>query len=140
MKLKIKRLTNSAILPSYSHDGDAGLDLYSDMDCSLEQGQRMAISTGISIEIPAGFVGLVWPRSGLSIKNGIDVLAGVGDSGYRGEYKVVLLNTGYDDFVIKKGDRIAQLLIQPIERAEVEEVEELSGSQRGEGGFGSTGR
>ena len=140
MKLKIKKLTDSAILPSYSHEGDAGLDLYSDMSCSLERGQRMIIKTGISLEVADGFVGLIWPRSGLSIKKGIDVLAGVLDSGYRGELGVVLLNTGYDDFVISKGDRIAQLLIQPIERAPIEEVSELNDSERDVGGFGSTGK
>ena len=140
MKLKVKKLTDSAILPSYSHEGDAGLDLYSDMDCSLEHGQRMIIKTGISVEIPKGFVGLVWPRSGLSVKKGIDVLAGVCDSGYRGEYRVVLLNTGYDDFVIHKGDRLAQLLIQPIERVSIEEVSELENSERDICGFGSTGQ
>lgn len=139
MELEIKKLEDSAILPSYSHKGDAGLDLYSNMAFSLEQGQRMLVKTGISIKIPEGYVGLVWPRSGLSIKKGVDVLAGVIDSGYRGEVGIVLLNTGYDDVVISKGDRIAQLLIQPIEIVNIKEVEELDSSERGVSGFGSTG-
>lgn len=139
MKLKIKRLTDSAIIPSYAHEGDAGLDLYSNMACSLEQGQRMLIKTGISVKIPKGYVGLVWPRSGLSVTKGVDILAGVIDSSYRGEIGIVLLNTGYDDVMISKGDRIAQLLIQPIEIVTPQEVEELEESERGVRGFGSTG-
>jgi dUTP pyrophosphatase len=99
----------------------------------------MLIKTGIAIEIPKGFVGLVWPRSGLAIKKGVSVLAGVIDSSYRGEIGVVLLNTNYDDLIIKKGDKIAQLLIQPIETVNIEEVKELSDTERAENGFGSSG-
>ena len=139
MKLKIKKVNKDAMIPSYSHDGDAGLDLFSCMDCVLEQGQRMLIPAGISMEIPEGYVGLIWPRSGLSFKKGTDVLAGVIDSGYRGEVGVILLNTGYDDLVIKKGERIAHILIQPIETVIIEEIDLHTKSSRAEEGFGSTG-
>jgi len=135
----VKRVRDNAIVPSYAHPGDAGMDLHSCIDCCLESGQRMLIPTGLSIHVPKGFVGLIWPRSGLSYRKGVDVLAGVMDEGFRGEMGVVLLNTGYDDVVIKKGDRIAQLLIQPIEYVEIEEVNDLEDSSRSGGGFGSTG-
>ena len=139
VKFKVKKVRDEAVLPTYAHSGDAGMDLYSCADCCLEQGQRMLIPTGLSIHVPKGFVGLIWPRSGLAYKKGVDILAGVMDEGFRGEMGVVLLNTGYDDLVIKKGERIAQLLIQPIEICEVEEVDDLEESSRGERGFGSTG-
>ncbi len=138
--LKVKKLCPDAVLPSYAHEGDAGLDLYSVEHYSVGAGERVTVSTGISCEFSPGYVALVWPRSGLSAKKGIDVLAGVIDSHYRGEYKIVLLNTSGETFEIEKGDKIAQLLIQPIVRAEVLEVSELEETIRGEGGFGSTGR
>ncbi len=139
VKLKVKKLIENAKLPYYELENSAGLELSSTQHACLEQGQRMLIKTGIAVEIPEGHVGLIWPRSGLSVKKGTDILAGVIDSSYRGEINVVLLNTGYDDLVIKPGERIAQLLIQPIVNAEIEEVEELSKTTRGENGFGSTG-
>ena len=136
--LKIKKVRENAVLLKYAKEGDAGLDLSSCINCSLEQGQRMLIPTGISCEVPEGYVGLIWPRSGLAFKKGVDILAGVIDSGFRGEIKVVLLNTGYDDLVIKEGDRIAQFLIQPITTVNVVEVEKLDESERSNGCFGST--
>jgi dUTP pyrophosphatase len=139
LTLKIKKLRENSILPRYAHEGDAGLDLFSCINCSLEQGQRMLIPTGFSCEIPKGYVGLIWPRSGLSLKKGISVLGGVIDSGYRGEICVILINTGYDDVVITQGDKIAQMLIQPITNANVVEVEELDESLRGDNSFGSSG-
>ena len=139
VKLNIKKVRDNAIIPEYSHDGDAAFDLCSCVDCCLEKSQRMLIPTGISMAIPKGYVGLIWPRSGLSYKKGTDVLAGVIDSGFRGEIGVVLLNTGYDDLVIKPGERIAQMLIQPVEVAEISEVDDLEESVRGDGCFGSTG-
>ncbi len=140
VKIKIKKLRDDAIIPKYAHDGDAGMDLYSCVDRSLEQGQRMVISTGIGLDFPNGYVALIMGRSGLAIKNGIAVLGGVVDCTYRGDVGVVLLNNGYDDVVIKKGDRIAQLLIQPVVNAEIQEVESLSESIRGNNGFGSSGK
>ncbi len=139
VKIRVKKLNPEAKVPYYELENSAGLELSSTNHVCLEQGQRMLIKTGVAIEIPEGYVGLVWPRSGLSVKKGTDILAGVIDSSYRGEIGVVLLNTGYDDLVIQPGERVAQLLIQPIVNAEVEEVEELSDSVRGENGFGSTG-
>lgn len=99
----------------------------------------MLISTGVSFAIPKGYVGLIWPRSGLALKKGVDVLAGVIDSGYRGEIGVVLLNTGYDDVVIREGEKVAQILIQPVESVGILEVESLDESVRGEKNFGSSG-
>lgn len=139
MQLPIKKVRENARIPQYAHETDAAFDLHSCIDCTLEQGQRMLIPTGISMAIPHGFVGLIWPRSGLSFKKGSDVLAGVIDSGYRGEVGVVLLNTGYDDLVISKGDRIAQMLIQSVEHVHITPVDSHDESSRGEKGFGSTG-
>ncbi len=139
VELKVKRLREDAILPKYAHEGDAGLDVYSCEDAVLKAGERAMISTGISCEFPEGYVALVWDKSGLASKNGIKTMAGVIDCHYRGEWKIVLLNTSKEDIEIKKGQKIAQVLIQRIEKAEVKEVEELSDTTRGEGGFGSTG-
>lgn len=139
MKIKIKKINPEAKLPNYAHDGDAGMDIYSCEDALIKAGERAVISTGIAIEFPKDYVALVWDKSGLAAKNGIKTMAGVGDSIYRGEYKIVLLNTGKEDYQVKKGDKICQILIQPIEQAEIEEVSELSETSRGDGGFGSSG-
>jgi dUTP pyrophosphatase len=139
MKLKIKRIHADAKLPSYGHLGDAGLDLFSADDVVLEKGQVLDVPTGIKVAIPEGYVGLVWDKSGLSLR-GVHRLAGVIDSGYRGEVKVVLVNLSDEPFVISKGMKIAQLLIQPVTTVKVVEVEDLGGTPRGEGGFGSTGK
>ncbi len=129
-------------LPSYAHPGDAGADLRSSESLVIEPGHRATVATGVSIALPAGFVGLVHPRSGLAAKHGITVLNSPGtiDAAYRGEIKVTLLNTDLEQpFKIEVGDRIAQLLIQSIERARFMQVEYLPDSHRGEAGFGSTG-
>jgi dUTP pyrophosphatase len=139
IKLKVKKLRPDAILPGYAHLGDAGLDLFSIEDRVIKAGERATISTGISIEFPEGYVALVWDKSGLASNSGIKTMAGVIDSTYRGELKIVLLNTSKQDYEIKKGQKICQLLIQPIIRAEIEEISDLSTSARGENGFGSTG-
>lgn len=139
MQIKIKKLNEDAVLPNYAHEYDAGLDLYSTIDYSLEQNQRMAIPTGISIEIPNNYVGLIWGKSGLAKNNGLAILGGVIDSTYRGEIAVIALNTGYDDIIIKKGQKIAQILIQQVEKADIIEVKELEKTERNEKGFGSTG-
>lgn len=139
MQIKIKKLNEDAVLPNYAHEYDAGLDLYSTIDYSLEQNQRMAIPTGISIEIPNNYVGLIWGKSGLAKNNGLAILGGVIDSTYRGEIAVIALNTGYDDIIIKKGQKIAQILIQQVEKADIIEVKELEKTERNDKGFGSTG-
>jgi dUTP pyrophosphatase len=129
-----------ANLPTKSHKSDAGWDLYSvEGPMDLKPGDRHAFYTGVAFEIPDGHVGLIWPRSGMAVKKGIDVLAGVVDSGYRGEVKVCLLNTGHERCTIRKGDRIAQILFQEVPNFNLEIVSEFSKSDRGEGGFGSTG-
>jgi dUTP pyrophosphatase len=139
MELKVKRIHESAKLPSYGHKGDAGLDLYSAVNCILARGELKAIATGIQLEIPSGYVGLVWDKSGISL-NGVHRLAGVIDAGYRGEVKIVMVNLGDKDFAIEPGMKIAQLLIQPVVEVSVVNAGELEESSRGEKGFGSTGK
>jgi dUTP diphosphatase len=126
--------------PAYASAGAAGADLRASEALSLAPGERAAVPTGLRLQIPPGHVGLVWPRSGLALRHGIDTLAGVIDSDYRGELRVVLVNHGREAFRIERGDRIAQLLVQRVERASFPVAETLEGSGRGEGGFGSTGR
>jgi dUTP pyrophosphatase len=139
MKIQIKKLHEDAIIPKYAHNSDAGMDLFSIEELILKPGHRVGVKTGISIGLPQGYVSLIWDKSGVAFKSGIKTMAGVLDSGYRGEYIVVLLNVSNQDFEIKKGQKIAQVLIQKIENPEIEEVKELSETSRGEGGFGSTG-
>jgi dUTP diphosphatase len=138
MELRVKRINNQARLPLYQHKGDAGLDLFSCIDLVLGPGEVKPISTGIKVAIPEGYVGLVWDKSGISLK-GAHRLAGVIDAGYRGEVQVVMANLGREPFVITAGMKIAQLLVQPVETVAVTEVEELDDTSRGEKGFGSTG-
>ena len=139
MKLKVKKLTPDAKLPLYGHKGDAGMDLFSSLEYVMQKGELFAVPTGISVEIPKGYVGLIWDKSGVSLR-GAHRLAGVVDEGYRGEIKVVMVNLGQDSFAVEKGMKIAQLLIQAVEEVEIVEVEDLEDSSRGEGGFGSTGK
>ncbi len=139
MILKVKKLHPDAIVPKYAHEGDAGLDLFSIEDLEISPGEKKLISTGISIEIPKNYVGLVWDKSGMAANHNLHTLAGVIDSGYRGEVKIVLMNLGKESKQIEKSQKIAQLLIQPIETAGIQEVLELSDTSRGEGGFGSSG-
>lgn len=128
-------------IPQYALPGDAGADLRASERATLQPGERALVATGIRIALPDGFVGLVHPRSGLAVKHGITVLntPGTIDAGYRGEVKVILINLGDEPFTIEPGDRIAQLVVQRVERAQFVVVEQLPGSDRGEGGFGSTG-
>jgi dUTP pyrophosphatase len=138
----IKRLDPGMPLPSYSHPGDAGADLAAAEDVELGPGQRALVRTGLAIALPAGYAAFVHPRSGLAAKYGVTVVNAPGtiDAGYRGEIKVTLLNTDSDRAVrFNRGDRIAQLVIQRVERAVFHEAEVLPGSSRGDGGFGSTG-
>jgi dUTP pyrophosphatase len=139
MKILIKKLEADAKMPAFANEGDAGMDLYSAQSIVLSPGQRIFCETGIAIKIPDGYVGLVWDKSGLSHKFGIKTLGGVFDSNYTGEYLVGLINLGQEDFEIKKGQKIAQLLIQKVEVCEIKEVGDLPQTNRGSGGFGSTG-
>ena len=126
-------------LPEYGSSRAAGADLRASESLSIPPGGRAAVPTGLHVAIPPGYVGLVWPRSGLALRHGIDTLAGVIDSDYRGEVKVVLVNHGGQQFAIAAGDRVAQLLVQRIERAAFTRAETLDETPRGQGGFGSTG-
>ena len=130
-------------IPRYAKQGDAGADLYAAEDVSLEPGARAAVPTGISVAIPEGYAGLVLPRSGRALKEGLGLANSPGliDSGYRGEVKVVVVNLDASSPIdIRRGDKIAQLVIQEVERAEWDVVDDLPDSPRGEGGFGSSGR
>jgi dUTP pyrophosphatase len=138
--LLVKKLDPLATIPTISNPSDAGYDLYSTENRYIGPRQRALIKTGIAMAIPDGYVGLIWPRSGLSVKHGVDVLAGVVDSGYRGEVGVCLFNSSELRLEIKHGDRIAQILFQPVSHFQLIESEDLSSTNRGEGGFGSTGK
>ena len=141
-KILIKRLDPTMPLPSYAKAGDAGADLATRIDFTINPGERMLVPTGISIALPNGYVALVHPRSGLAIKHGISMVntPGTVDAGYRGELQVILINHDLTQPVsFKKGDRIAQLVIQKVERADFVEVSDLPGSDRSSSGFGSTG-
>lgn len=145
MKIKIKKLNIDAVIPTQAKRGDAGYDLYSIDDSPLFGSQRRLFRTGIAIEIPEGYYGRIAPRSGLALKNGVDVLGGVVDANYRGEIGVILLNTTAkgDELQIthiKKGDKIAQLIIEKCHEVEWQEVSALTETDRGAGGFGSTGQ
>jgi len=141
--LQIRRLDPGLPLPSYAHEGDAGLDLYAAVDVTIAPGERVVIGTGVALAIPPGYVGLTTPRSGSAAREGLSIVntPGVIDSGYRGEVKMILINLdGSQDIVIARGDRVAQLLIVPVATVDVAECDELADSKRGEGGLGSTGR
>jgi len=139
--VKVKRLSENALLPTKNLGTDAGWDLYSSEDVILRPQERLLIKTGISMEIPNGYCGLIWPRSGLSVKCGVDVLAGVIDCEYRGEVGVCLFNTDtHQEVRIKSGDRIAQILLEKVQMFAMVEVDELNDSYRGDKGFGSSGR
>jgi dUTP pyrophosphatase len=138
----VRRLDPDLPLPAYAHPGDAGADLVTTQDVVLEPGQRAMVPTGVAIALPAGYAAFVHPRSGLAHKLGVGVVNAPGtvDAGYRGEIKVLLVNHDRSDTVrLRRGDRIAQLVVQRVERARFHEVELLPGSARGEGGHGSTG-
>ncbi|HXS32598.1 MAG TPA: dUTP diphosphatase [Solirubrobacterales bacterium] len=143
MELPVSKLKDEAVLPTRAHEGDAGLDLYACESAHIGPGERWSVGTGVAVEIPEGHAGLVLPRSGLAKKHGITLVNAPGliDSGYRGELRVLLLNTDpADTFRVAPGDRIAQLVISPIVLAEPVETAALAESARGDGGFGSSGR
>ena len=142
MIVQIQRIDKGLPMPDYARPGDAGMDVYSTIDCTLAPGARAIIPIGIAIALPEGYVCFAHPRSGLAAKNGISIVNAPGtiDSGYRGEIKIILINTdSKESFEVKRGDRIAQLVFQKFESARFFEVEQLPESQRGAGGFGSTG-
>jgi dUTP diphosphatase len=141
--LRFRRLSAAARPPAQAHEGDAGYDLHAAEAVTIEPGARASVGTGIAVAIPDGQAGLVVPRSGLAARHGISVVNAPGliDSGYRGEVRVLLLNTdGVEPFAVEPGDRIAQLVLVGVEVPDLEEVDELDETVRGAGGFGSTGR
>jgi dUTP pyrophosphatase len=142
LEISITRLDPAAQLPSYAHPGDAGADLTTTVDVRLEPGERALVPTGLALALPEGYVALVHPRSGLAARFGVSIVNAPGtvDAGYRGEVKVLLVNLDPREPVeLRRGDRIAQLVIQRVEHARFVEVDRLPGSARGEGGYGSTG-
>jgi len=142
-KIQIKKLSNSVLIPRYETLGSSGMDIAAHIEENLivNPGEKTLVSTGFSISIPRGYEIQIRPRSGLAVKKNITVLntPGTIDADYRGEIKVILINFGKEKFVIKNGDRIAQMVVCPVIHADLEEVEELSDTERGQGGFGSTG-
>lgn len=142
IQVKIKRLDTELPLPKYANPGDAGLDLYSAVDVTIPPLHRATVPTGVAIALPEGYAGFVQPRSGLAMKKGLSIVntPGLVDSGYRGELKVIAINTDTDEpIVISRGERVAQLVVQRVPAVELVEVDELDQTERGEGGFGSTG-
>lgn len=137
--MKVKKIDKNARLPKSALSGDAGLDLYSLDDFMIKPDKKVyKIPTGIAFEIPDGFAGLIWDKSGISL-NGIKTFGGVIDANYRGDITVGVMNLGAQDYIVKKGDKIAQILIQKVEQPEIIEVDELSDSERGDRRYGSTG-
>ena len=141
MTVKFRRIDPSATLPSYAHPGDAGMDIRSMEELTIEPGARSLVHTGLVMILPPGYEAQVRPRSGLALKNGVTVLntPGTIDAGYRGEVGVILANFGSEPFRVEKGSKFAQIVVAPCTRAEIEETVEVDATERGEGGFGSKG-
>ncbi|MFA6095180.1 MAG: dUTP diphosphatase [Candidatus Paceibacterota bacterium] len=139
LKLKIQKIHEEAVIPFFAHEGDAALDLFSVQKITLEPGERWAIPTGIAMEIPKGYVGLVWDKSGLSMNHGLKTLGGVIDATYRGEVMVGMINLGSKAYTFEKGNKVAQMIIQKREGVIIKEIKKLTETKRGKGGFGSTG-
>ena len=139
MKIKIKKLKEDAKLPTHGHPGDAGMDFFAIEDVIISIGSQKSIHTGIAIEIPEGYVGLVWDKSSVSFNMGLKVMGGVIDSGYRGEFIMNMLNVSEKEVILKKGSKVAQMIIQKFEHCDIVEVDGLSETVRGEGREGSTG-
>jgi len=141
MEIQIRRINELATIPSYAHEGDAGMDLYSIDEVEIAPGETSLIHTGITIQLPQGTEAQIRPRSGLALKHSVTVLntPGTIDEGYRGEIGVILINHSKNAFKVVKGMKIAQMVIKPVLRVEIEEVNELTQTSRGQGGFGSTG-
>lgn len=139
MKIQIKKINPEAKNPKRALTGDAGMDLYSAQDAIIRPGERISCATGIAIKIPDGYAGLIWDKGSISQKFGIKTLGGVVDSNYIGEWFVGFVNLSREDFIIEKGQKIAQVLFQKIEFPEIENIDELEQTNRGDGAFGSTG-
>jgi len=139
MEIKVKKLSTSAITPTKANEFDAGWDLYASEDAIIDPSKTELISTDISFGIPDGYVGLIWDRSGMAVKRGLHRFAGVIDSGYRGEVKVCLWNSADKYCIIHAGERIAQIIFQEVPQFDLTEVASLDDTERGEGGFGSSG-
>jgi dUTP pyrophosphatase len=141
LRVPVRVLAPELPLPAYAREGDAGLDLHAAVDIALAPGARVLVPTGLALAIPPGFAGFVLPRSGLALRHGVTLLntPGLIDAGYRGELQVLLVNLGDTPVKLSRGDRIAQLVVQPVERVSLTPVSELPPSTRGTGGFGSTG-
>jgi len=140
MKIKAEKIYDDAKLPSCGYPGDAGMDFFAYGDFVLKPGERVSIPTGIKMAIPEGYVGLVWDKSGIAFKRGIKSMGGVVDSGYRGEIMVCLVNLDKEIQEIKKGDKIAQMVVQPFLSVDIEEGEIVDETHRGDKGFGSSGK
>lgn len=139
-KIKILKVTNDAKIPSYAHAFDAGMDFFSnEEDFLLRRGERKGFGTGIKMEIPEGYAGLIWDKSGLALKKGIKVMGGVIDSTYRGEIIILIANLGDSDYLVEKGSKIAQMIIQKVEHFDLSLEKSIEDSARGDKGFGSTG-
>ena len=139
MKLLVQKLDPSAKLPAYAYDGDAGMDLFALEEAGIPAGEKVAIRTGLKFAIPRGYAGFVWDKSGLAVKHHLKTMAGVIDSNYRGELLVVLTNLGKEMYKVEKGSKVAQLVIKPVENPEIQEGDIKDATERGEGGFGSSG-
>lgn len=138
LSLKIKRLDPELPMPSYAYAGDAAFDLYAREEVALAPGARAQAPTGLALAIPEGYAGLIWDKSGISHRSGIKTLGGVVDSGYRGEVMVGVINLSDEPYTFKRGEKVAQMLVQKIEQAEFEEVDEFAPTERGDRGFGSS--
>ncbi len=138
--LPVKKVYEDAKVPTFAHPGDAGMDLYAREVITVKAGERAVVGTGIAMAIPEGYVGLIWDKSGIAIKNGLKVLGGVIDAGYRGEIMVGIINLSQDDYIFEAGHKVAQIIIQERIQPEVIEITDLDATSRGEGGFGSTGK
>ncbi len=137
--IRIKKLSGTAITPSYAHEHDAGMDFYADETVTILSGERHAVRTGIALAIPPGYAGLIWDKSGIALQHGLKTMAGVIDAGYRGEVKIVVHNASLKAHTVQAGTKIAQMLVQPVVKKRITEVQELDETSRGEKGFGSTG-
>jgi len=138
--MKLQRIDPDVPMPTYAHEGDAGFDLFAREAVTMQPGEQVQVKTGIALHIPDGYVGLVWDKSGLSHRHALKTLGGVVDAGYRGEVMVGLVNLGDEPYTVEKHHKVAQMLIQKVERAEFDVVASLDESARGHGSFGSTGK
>ena len=139
MKVKVKKLKKDAKLPTHGHPGDAGIDFYAIEDVIFAPGKQACVHTGVAIEIPEGHVGLIWDKSSISFNTGLKIMGGVIDASYRGELIMNLLNTSQKKVIMKKGYKVAQMVIQKFEHCDIAEVKKLSDTVRGHGREGSTG-